>query len=45
MTAAAHRHDQLLLARKVDGRDYVGCAGAAGDERRIFVDHPVPDGT
>jgi hypothetical protein len=41
--AAAHRHLQVLAAGELDGRQHVGGARAPDDERRMLVDHPVPD--
>jgi hypothetical protein len=45
MTAAANGNQQLVLAREVDSGHDVSHAGAAGDQRRPLVDHPVPDPT
>ena len=41
--AAADGDEEPLLAREPKTRDDVGGAGAANDEGRAAVDHPVPD--
>ena len=41
--ASANGHEQVVLAREVDGRHDVRHAGEAGDQRGTLVDHPVPD--
>ena len=43
VAAAADRHQQLVLAAEVHRRDDVGDVGAAGDQARPPVDHPVVD--
>ncbi len=43
MTAAAHRDEEVLLAREAHRRDDVGHAARPHDERRVTIDHPVPD--
>jgi hypothetical protein len=43
VAAASHRHQQVVGTGEVDCRDDIGGPGAAGDERRVAVDHAVPD--
>ena len=43
VSPAPHRDLEVLAAREVDGGDHVRDAGAADDQRRTLVDHPVPD--
>jgi hypothetical protein len=43
VATAAHRDEQIVGAGELDRRDDVGHSGAADDERRVFVDHRVPD--
>ena len=43
MAASTHRHQQFALARESDDARDVGNVGAARDQRRVFVDHPVPN--
>ncbi len=42
--AAADRHDEIVLAREIHGRRHVPGVPAAHDDRRMAVDHSVPDG-
>ena len=44
MAAAANGHVQLVVAGKGHGRGHVGGVSAAGDQRRVLVDHGVIDG-
>src|SRR4029450_10452390 len=39
----AHRDEQLMGAGELDGRDDVGHPGTADNERRVPVDHAIPD--
>src|SRR5581483_11667416 len=43
VSAAADRHHELVVARELDRPNHVGLASTAGDERRLLVDHRVPD--
>jgi hypothetical protein len=43
MPAAAHRDEQVALARDADCRDHVGHPDAAHDRCGSAVDHAVPD--
>src|SRR5262249_12346679 len=43
VAAAAHPDVQATLGAKAHGGRDVGWAGAAGDDRRLPVDHRVPD--
>ena len=42
VAAGAHRGEQPVLPREVDGAPHVGRARAAGDQRGLPVEHPVP---
>src|SRR5207253_10710894 len=44
MAAAADRHDQVVALGKSDRRHHVGDPGAADDQRRAPVDHPIMNG-
>jgi hypothetical protein len=43
VAAAANRHQQMILASEMDGRDDVRDARAPRDQSGSFVDHPVED--
>jgi hypothetical protein len=43
VAAAAHRDEQVALARETDGRDHVGHPCAAQDRSGTAVDRAVPD--
>jgi hypothetical protein len=43
--AAAHRDQQPLVTRQAHGGHNILDSGAAGDQGRSPLDHPVPDGT
>jgi hypothetical protein len=43
MAAAADGDLDVVVAGDGDGLDDVGGGGAAGDDGRVPVDHPVPD--
>jgi hypothetical protein len=45
VAAAAHRHDQIMLAGQPHRVNDVGCSGAANDQCRTPVDHAIPHGT
>ena len=43
MTASAHGHQQIVATGKVHRGHDIGHSSTAGDQRRPFVDHPIPD--
>jgi hypothetical protein len=45
VTAAAHGHRYTRRAGEFDGGDYIIFTGAAYDNRRITVNHAVPNAT
>ena len=43
VTAAANGDDELVFTGILDGVHHVGLGAAAHDERRLAVNHAVPD--
>jgi hypothetical protein len=43
MSPTAYGHEQIVAAREIYGGDHIGYAGAASNQGRAFVMHPVPD--
>jgi hypothetical protein len=43
MAPASHCYDKLLTARKLDAAKNVSNICAAGDSRRVFIDHAIPN--
>ena len=43
VTTRPDRDHEVLLSRETDRTDHVVDVAAAGDDRRVAIDHPVPD--
>jgi len=41
--ASADCHDEIVSPGKVDASHHIRCAGTAGDQRRVPIDHAIPD--